>query len=303
MKSENGKRGNNMGKGLMKRISTLLFLAILISTVVGVSPCNAATVGGKFGDALEFDGINDYVLVSDSFSLRTPSTEVTIEAWVYLPSNSSGTKFVVRKWLDATGGWMSYVLGTLDGKIYGGLADQALVSFPSWKTAQNITELGFNGTWTHVAFAWKKMNITSDDGKIFVNGVSVNTTFLPQGYSSDFTIGYSAYPLYFARKADATWESNYFKGTVDEVRISNVSRTSFNLTSAPTVDAYTVALWHFDEGAGVTAYDGSANANHGTVSGAAWTGVIPEFPPAVMLIALVTLTLALSLAFRRKVRP
>jgi Concanavalin A-like lectin/glucanases superfamily len=289
-----------MEEELAKRLLMPVFLAILLGVVAYVSPCSAAVVGGKFGDALEFDGINDYVTVPDSPSLRIPSTEVTIEAWIYFPSDSSGTKFVVRKWLDATGGWMSYVLGALDNKIYGGLADQALVSFPSWTTAQNITELGINNTWTHVAFAWKKGNITSADGRIFVNGLSVNTTFLPQGYSSNFTIGYGAYPLYFARKADATWESNYFKGSLDEVRISNISRTTFNLTSAPTVDANTVALWHFDEGTGLTAHDASAKANHGTVSGAAWTGVIPEFPAWLLLPSLILLTLTSTVLFRRR---
>jgi len=246
-------------------------------------------VGGKFGNALEFDGVNDYVQVQDSPPLRNPSTELTIETWINFPSNSSGTQFIVRKWLDASGGWMSYVLGTNDNKIYGGLADQALVSFPSWTTVQTVTDLGINDTWAHVAFTWKKGNITGADGKIFVNGLSVNTTFLPQGYSGAFTIGYAAYPLYFARKADATWESNYFKGIVDEVRISNVSRTTFNLTSAPTVDASTIALWHFDEGTGPMAYDASANANNGTVSGAVWTGIIPEFPSVALLAFVIVL--------------
>jgi predicted secreted protein len=240
-------------------------------------------LGGKFGNAVEFDGVNDYVQVQDSPSLRNPSTELTVEAWVIFPSNSSGVRFVVRKWLDPSGGWMSYVLGTIDNRIYGGLADQALVSFPSWTTVQTVTDLGINDTWAHVAFTWKKGNITGADGKIFVNGLSVNTSFTPSGYSGAFTIGYAAHPLYFARKADATWESNYFKGIVDEVRISNVSRTAFNLTSAPAADANTIALWHFDEGTGLMAYDASANANNGTVSGAVWTGIIPEFPSVALL--------------------
>ncbi len=289
-----------MGKSLTKRISISFFLAILLSAAFGVSTSNAAPVGGKFGDALEFDGVNDYVEIPDSPSLRKPSNELTIEAWISFPSNSSGTKCMVRKWLDFTGGWMSYVLGTLDNRIYGGLADQALVNFPSWTTVQNVTELGINNTWAHVAFTWKKGNATADDGKIFVNGLSVNTTFLPQGYSEGFAIGYAGYPLYFARKADAAWQSDYFEGILDEVRISNVSRTNFNLTSAPAADAYTVGLWHFDEGNGAMVFDASANANHGTVSGAVWTGVIPEFPAWMLLPSLMLLTLFGAVLSRKR---
>lgn len=280
-----------MRKELAKRLFSTVFLAILLSSAFSVFPSKAATVSGRFGNALEFDGINDYVEVPDSPSLRRPSTELTIEAWISFPLNSSGTKCIVRKWLDPTGGWMSYVLGTLDNRIYGGLADQALINFPSWTTVQDVGKLGINDSWAHVAFTWKKENITADDGKIFVNGQRVNTTFLSQGYSGNFTIGYSTYPLYFARKADASWESNYFQGAIDEIRISNVSRLTFNLAAAPFVDSNTSALWHFDEGAGFVTNDASENTNHGTVFGAVWMGVIPEFPSWMLLPSLMVLTL------------
>lgn len=289
-----------MGKGLTKRLFALLLLSIMVSTLGTVSLCNAVTVGGKFGNALEFDGENDYVEVPDSPSLRMPSSELTIEAWVSLPSNSTVPRFIVRKWLDSTGGWVSYVLGTNENKIYGALGDQALGNFPTWTTVQSVNELGVNDTWAHIAFTWKKGTIGADDGKIFVNGLNVNTAFSPQGYSENFTIGYAAYPLYFARKADAGWASNYFKGMVDEVRVSIVSRTTFNLTVAPTVDSDTVGLWHFDEGAGLIASDASANANHGAVSGAVWTGVIPEFTGWILLSSVIILTLTVTVLLRRR---
>ena len=43
--------------------------------------------------------------------------------------------------------------------------------------------------------------------------------------------------------------------------------------SAPVLqtDVNTVALWHFDEGTGTTAYDASTNGNDGVVSNATWT--------------------------------
>lgn len=251
-------------------------------------------LGGKFGSALEFDGVDDYVQVQDSPSLRNPSTELTVEAWIYFPSNSSGLQLIIRKWIDSDGGWPSYIIGkTADNRIYGAVTNKGLPQEPTWTTTQTITALGIEDTWAHVAFAWKKETITAADGHIFVNGSAVATAFEPRGYSTAFTIGYGIYPLYIGRKAEApSFSSNYFKGIVDEVRISNVSRTAFNLTSAPAADANTIALWHFDEGT-VTyplAYDASANANNGVVFGAVWTGFIPEFPSVVLLAFVIVLS-------------
>ena len=287
---------------LATTIMTTLFLASLLSTIFNVSPANAAITGGKFGDALEFDGVDDYVMVSDSSSLRLPSTEVTVEAWICFPSSSPGIQLMIRKWIDADGGWPSYILGKLeDNRIYGAVTNKELPQEPTWTTTQTITDLGINDTWAHVAFAWKKENITGTDGNIYVNGVSVATTFEPRGYSEAFTIGYGDYPLYFARKADSlAFSSNCFNGEMDEVRISNVSRKTFNLTSAPAVDADTVALWHFDEGTGLTAHDASANANNGTIFGATWTGVIPEFPSVLILPLFMLATLLAAMVCKRK---
>ncbi len=177
------------------------------------------------------------------------------------------------------------------------LGNKSLTQFPGWTTTKNITDLGIENTWAHIAFTWKKENINVTDGKIFVNGVSVNTTFAPHDYSAAFTIGYDAYSLYFARKADSlSFTSTYFKGKLDEIRISNVARTTIDLTSAPIVDANTVALWHFDEGTGLTVYDASPNGNHGSISGAI---IIPEFPTGIATILLLTMLTAILLLIKR----
>ena len=287
---------------LTTTIMITLFLASLLGTIFGVSSANAAITGGKFGDALEFDGVDDYVMVSDSSSLRLPSTEVTVEAWIYVPSNLSLPQYIVRKWIDADGGFrFSYSLSVSEnGAIVGGMGNIDLGQHPVWIANQTITDLGINDTWAHVAFTWKKEAITGADGHIFVNGLGVNTTFDPHAYSAAFTIGYGNYPLYLARKVDSSWSNYYFKGALDEIRISNVSRTTFNLTSAPAVDADTVALWHFDEGTGLTAHDASANANDGTIFGATWTGVIPEFPSVLILPLFVVTSLLAVMLYKRK---
>jgi hypothetical protein len=61
----------------------------------------------------------------------------------------------------------------------------------------------------------------------------------------------------------------FLKADVDEARLSNIPRYTSTFTP-PTQfvpDAGTVALWHFDEGAGNKAFDASGNGNHFTLHG------------------------------------
>jgi hypothetical protein len=68
---------------------------------------------------------------------------------------------------------------------------------------------------------------------------------------------------------------------IDEVRISSVARSLFNLTIPPDDDEDTVALWHFDELTGQVVYD-SAGTNNGILGSSSgpdandptWTGPI-----------------------------
>jgi hypothetical protein len=64
---------------------------------------------------------------------------------------------------------------------------------------------------------------------------------------------------------------------IDEVRISSTVRYTgaFVPQTSFTPDATTQALWHFDTGRGLTAFDSSGNGNHGTINGATWTTETP----------------------------
>lgn len=48
------------------------------------------TIQGRFGQALVFDGINDWVTINDAPSLDL-TTGMTIEAWVYPTAHGAGT--------------------------------------------------------------------------------------------------------------------------------------------------------------------------------------------------------------------
>jgi hypothetical protein len=208
-----------------------------LGTLGNTNPAVAWVADQWGGYALSFDGADDYVSVPDKPALRTPSTEITIEAWMFFPSNPGAVQLEIRKWIDSDGGYGSYVIGnTADNKIYASVQSKTPSQYPSWTTQKTIGELGILGQWAHIAFVWKKNAIDSTDGKIYVNKTAVATTYAPNGYSSAFTVGYGSYPLYFGRKVTA-WSSNYFLGKLDEVRIwsSALTATQLDDMAAPAI--------------------------------------------------------------------
>ena len=69
-----------------------------------------------------------------------------------------------------------------------------------------------------------------------------------------------------------------FNGVLDEVRLSNVVRykSDFKPTVRCQPDENTMALYHFDEGAGTLAVDSSGNGHHGQIWGPQWTDEFSE---------------------------
>jgi hypothetical protein len=107
----------------------------------------------------------------------------------------------------------------------------------------------------------------SNGGKIFKNGqLAASGTYPNISYSwSRLDIGTEFFTGYNA----------WFKGFVDEVRISNVERTASEIAShyssnSPFIsDVNTIGLWHFDQTTGTTA--NSTTGTNGTIVNAQWS--------------------------------
>jgi len=71
-----------------------------------------------------------------------------------------------------------------------------------------------------------------------------------------------------------------FSGVIDELRVSKVARYTADFTPekrfAPDKD--TLALYHFDEGQGITLTDFSGNGHHGMIFNAKWVSVVAGIP-------------------------
>jgi len=218
--------------------------------------------GGKFGNALSFDGAGDYVEVGDDSTLDI-TDGITLEAWIY-PDAVNGYRTVVAK---REGNLANYALRLQNGKLdfyYSGPAADGGTDWHAWQTSSAVIS---TGSWYHVAVAF-----TFDSGgsiTAYVNGAAVSGSWYADDGTDPATP--NSYALTIGMGPPG---SQYFDGLIDEVRISNVARTitPSNLTSAPSVDGSTVALWHLDESVGSTAYDATANGNDGTITGASWAG-------------------------------
>jgi hypothetical protein len=170
----------------------------------------AQFVPGRFGNALSFDGINDWVTVTDTTSSPLDLTNgMTIEAWVN-PTTLAGWETVVMK--ERAGG-LTYALYAHDGgTLAGGAAEPA--GYNRIGADQAVRGAGTlpTGEWTHLAFTYDGQN-----QRLYVNGQLVRTraqTGLNAQNNNALRIGGNNVNI-------TTFASEFFHGMIDEVRIYN----------------------------------------------------------------------------------
>ena len=106
--------------------------------------------------------------------------------------------------------------------------------------------------------------------RLFVNGVLQSQTNASQtlaGTQSDTA-------TYIGKWGNAQFNHRYFKGHIENVRISTTARYSANFTpdcANDTVDSATQAMWHFNSGTGFTAFDSTTNQYNGSIINAIWS--------------------------------
>ncbi len=156
----------------------------------------------------------------------------TLEYWVYLASYSTG------------GADQGPFRGACAGWTFGmGIDAAGQLSASAWDAFSmnsGTASVPLN-TWTHIAATWG-----SSGAKLYINGVQVG---------SDTNTGHPA-----AGYGGYLRLSGYAAGTIiDELRVSNIQRTTFNTPSVPPYisDANTIVLDHFDGSttATIEAYD------------------------------------------------
>jgi hypothetical protein len=207
-------------------------------------------IGTNFG--LNFDGLDDKVIINDSPSLN-PTSAITVEAWINASAwrNSIADGSIIAKDVDAPN--RGYVLRCgNNGSVEFMISDNG-----SWKSAASASVMLTN-RWYHIAGVYDGSNVM-----LYINGELIAKT--PAASFSP-----SPTNLYFGE--DPTWSGRTFNGTLDEIRIWNVARTQSEIQNNMTAsfagnEAGLAAYYKLDEGLGSNViFDATANTNNGTLN-------------------------------------
>lgn len=218
----------------MKNFLLTPFILLLSISTVAQKPGS--------GNAIRFDGTDDYVVVPyDASGL----TQLSIEFWFKKGNiNNAG----IFQWTDSTLNSTSpWILISDVGTSVRLLADDAYQMSATGLTA---------GTWYHMAISYDGVN-----WKMYLNGVLAGTSAANFGTKpkTHFFLG-NGYP-------------SHWYGQMDEMRIWNTALTESQIkdrmcrkiTSSDALYPNLIAYYNFDESTGTTAFDGTVNANNGTL--------------------------------------
>jgi len=204
------------------------------------------------GKALDFDGVND-IISEQTISIDTTSFSVSVYAkGDALGSNSSLLSFGDNTTFDLI--LYPYDLASSGVRIY----DKQI---PGTLLDGVVAELGVYNMFT--------MQCDGEFLELYINGQFVKKS--ARTYSSTYT------RIQFGKVVTI---SQWFNGQISNAKVFDVALTAAQVADlynnpekvVPTgVDNTALKLWlPMQEGAGTTAYDGSGNGNHGTISGATY---------------------------------
>jgi len=164
---------------------------------------------GRFGKALSFDGLNDWVTVNDAASLDL-TTGMTLEAWVYPTESMTGWRtLVIKESPPDRASYYLYANSNTDQPATG-----AFIS--SYQGLQGGPWLLPN-TWVHLAGTY--------DGttqRLYVNGTEVAKR------AQSGLIAVSGGVLRIG--GESIW-GEFFKGRIDEIRVYNRALSAAEITT------------------------------------------------------------------------
>lgn len=174
-----------------------------------MTPANVTSVLSKFGKGLRFNGSSSY---TESSSLTYTKNALTLEAWVYPTTVDGSDRRIVS--FDAS----SFIRqeGATSGKFNYGLDGTGTC----FKTA-NLLPVANN--WYHLVMTADGSNL-----RLYINGVLDSSVDCSTSSTAATTVTLGKYP---------GGSSQYFAGTIDEVRVSNTARTADQIRQAYEVGA------------------------------------------------------------------
>jgi hypothetical protein len=183
---------------------------------------------GISGNALNYDGIDDYVEVNDDPSLRL-SSSYSVELYTKIDDLSSNRDLIVKGNVFGNPPRNYGLFAVSDGKAHFSSTRPG----PAWNTAcTSPTGEIITNKWFHIAGTWDG----SSTATVFVNGVKKGTRTWTSVQTSSDVLRMGGWDGVFSK----------LDGKIDEVRISNITRKPVrcqaNLTSNP-INLPSTMLW------------------------------------------------------------
>lgn len=209
------------------------------------------------GNALHFDGSNDYVSVPSSSDLYLTNA-LTIEVWIKA-DNASSNEYIIEK-LNSQNGW------AIRQQSNGGISlltrkNGSLTHFFGPSVVPSVNQ------WHHLAVTYDD---ATNSGYMYVNGELVaSNTNMTAG------IGANSNAMHLASDINSISPGN-FDGQLDEVRIWSVARTQAEIQTTLNESLIgnennLIAYYRFDQPSGNVLQDLTANAHNGSLIGMAGT--------------------------------
>jgi len=238
-------------------------------------PLNYGEVYG--GNAVSFDGSNDYISVADSSDLSfgdsSNDSEFSISAWINM---DDATKFRIASKCAFDGSSLMEYTFTTSG------SDALLLQLFDATTGNNIAGFGSTltssqGKWIHVACTYDASESASGI-KIYVDGSDVTASTSTDG--TYVAMHNTTAELEIGRLRSGSGTTSYSDGKINNVKIFNTALTQDQVRELYTKPELTLPTgiassalkldMPMQEGSGVAILDGSGNQNHGTGSGITW---------------------------------
>ncbi|MFA6432514.1 MAG: LamG domain-containing protein [Candidatus Paceibacterota bacterium] len=217
-------------------------------TLVNMSTSTSPTQG-EIGQALIFDGVNDYVDAGSASSvddIETTGSGMTISMWIYPRGyGSSNAGVIVGKGANFVSGYFQFVF---DG--YG----PTLAFQKDYDGASNLdARIPFAATrlnkWQHLTVTWDG-SATAANIHFYINGAEITKSYTANGVGNKLSD--ASYSLGIGSRI----AGNYTNGTLDDVRIYNRA-----LSGAEVAKLYTATAGNKI----ATSQIGPANLNSGLV--------------------------------------
>ena len=224
--------------------------------------------GSYINYALNFDGSNEYVQISNSSDINTGSnnhSHKTIEAWFSVDNKDlTSRKQTIYEQGGTVRGLNIYIYG---GALYvGGWNEPSNES--NWNPGTFLSTSSIeNNTWYHVAFTLDGgSSVSSNAFKGYLNGVEF-------GSGDGSKLWNHGGDVSLARNKDTKFHdgdynsAKYFDGKIDEVRLWNATRTQAQIFSKKDTvlngdESGLIAYYNFQENSGSVANDNQTQSNN-----------------------------------------